>query len=42
MQVEQDTIMFVDGRRMIISMIHDIEVPTLGVLSGSGGHTELL
>ena len=33
--------MFVDGRRMIISMIQDVEVPTLGVLSGSGGHTEL-
>ena len=33
--------MFVEGRRMIISMIQDVEVPTLGVLSGSGGHTEL-
>lgn len=33
--------MFVDGRRMIIAMIQDVEVPTLGVLSGSGGHTEL-
>ncbi|MDR1765400.1 MAG: enoyl-CoA hydratase/isomerase family protein [Lachnospiraceae bacterium] len=33
--------MFVDGRRMIIAMISDVEVPTLGVLSGSGGHTEL-
>ncbi len=33
--------MFVDGRRMIITMIQDVEVPTLGVLSGSGGHTEL-
>lgn len=33
--------MFVEGRRMIISMIHDTEVPTLGVLSGSGGHIEL-
>lgn len=31
--------MFVDGRRMIITMIQD-EVPTLGVLSGSGGHIE--
>lgn len=35
------THMFVDGRRMIIAMIQDVEVPTLGVLSGSGGHTEL-
>lgn len=33
--------MFIDGRRMIIAMIQDVEVPTLGVLSGSGGHTEL-
>ncbi|MBT8224622.1 MAG: enoyl-CoA hydratase/isomerase family protein [Dactylosporangium sp.] len=33
--------MFVDGRRMLIAQIHDVEVPTLGVLSGSGGHTEL-
>jgi enoyl-CoA hydratase/carnithine racemase len=33
--------MFVDGRRMIISMIQDVEVPTIGVLSGSGGHIEL-
>jgi len=33
--------MFVDGRRMIITMIQDTEVPTLGVLSGSGGHIEL-
>lgn len=33
--------MYVDGRRMIITMIQDTEVPTLGVLSGSGGHTEL-
>jgi enoyl-CoA hydratase/carnithine racemase len=35
------THMFVDGRRMIIAMIQDVEVPTLGVLSGSGGHIEL-
>lgn len=35
------THMFVDGRRMIIAMIQDVEVPTMGVLSGSGGHTEL-
>jgi enoyl-CoA hydratase/carnithine racemase len=33
--------MFVDGRRMLMAQIHDVEVPTLGVLSGSGGHTEL-
>jgi enoyl-CoA hydratase/carnithine racemase len=33
--------MFVDGRRMLIAQIQDVEVPTLGVLSGSGGHTEL-
>jgi enoyl-CoA hydratase/carnithine racemase len=33
--------MFVDGRRMIITMIQDTEMPTLGVLSGSGGHIEL-
>jgi enoyl-CoA hydratase/carnithine racemase len=33
--------MFVDGRRMLIAQIMDVEVPTLGVLSGSGGHTEL-
>jgi enoyl-CoA hydratase/carnithine racemase len=33
--------MFVDGRRMLIAMIHDVEVPTIGILSGSGGHSEL-
>jgi enoyl-CoA hydratase/carnithine racemase len=33
--------MFVDGRRMLIAQIQDVEVPTLGVLSGSGGHSEL-
>jgi enoyl-CoA hydratase/carnithine racemase len=33
--------MFIDGRRMLIAQIHDVEVPTLGVLSGSGGHSEL-
>ena len=33
--------MFIDGRRMLIAQIQDVEVPTLGVLSGSGGHTEL-
>jgi enoyl-CoA hydratase/carnithine racemase len=35
------THMYVDGRRMIIAMIQDTEMPTLGVLSGSGGHIEL-
>jgi enoyl-CoA hydratase/carnithine racemase len=33
--------MFIDGRRMLIAMIQDIEVPTIGVLNGSGGHIEL-
>lgn len=33
--------MFVDGRRMLIAMIQDIEVPTIGLLSGSGGHAEM-
>lgn len=33
--------MFVDGRRMLIAQVQDVEVPTLGVLSGSGGHIEL-
>jgi enoyl-CoA hydratase/carnithine racemase len=33
--------MFLDGRRMLISMIHDVEVPTIGIVSGSGGHAEL-
>lgn len=33
--------MFLDGRRMLIAMIHDVEVPTIGILSGSGGHSEL-
>ena len=33
--------MFIDGRRMLISMIQDVEVPTIGVLSGSGGHAEI-
>jgi enoyl-CoA hydratase/carnithine racemase len=33
--------MFIDGRRMIIAMIQDVEVPTIGVLNGSGGHAEL-
>jgi enoyl-CoA hydratase/carnithine racemase len=33
--------MFIDGRRMLIAMIQDVEVPTIGVLSGSGGHFEL-
>jgi enoyl-CoA hydratase/carnithine racemase len=33
--------MFIDGRRMLISMIQDVEVPTIGVINGSGGHAEL-
>jgi enoyl-CoA hydratase/carnithine racemase len=33
--------MFLDGRRMLISMIQDVEVPTIGILNGSGGHAEL-
>jgi|WetSurMetagenome_2_1015567.scaffolds.fasta_scaffold01130_7 enoyl-CoA hydratase/carnithine racemase len=33
--------MFIDGRRMLISMIQDVEVPTIGLLSGTGGHAEL-
>jgi enoyl-CoA hydratase/carnithine racemase len=33
--------MFIDGRRMLIAQIQDCEVPTIGVLSGSGGHSEL-
>jgi len=33
--------MFIDGRRMLIAMIQDVEVPTIGVLNGSGGHAEL-
>ncbi|QAT44003.1 enoyl-CoA hydratase/isomerase family protein [Aminipila luticellarii] len=33
--------MFIDGRRMLISMIQDVEVPTIGALVGRGGHAEL-
>ncbi len=33
--------MFIDGRRMLISMIQDVEVPTIGVINGSGGHAEI-
>lgn len=33
--------MFIDGRRMLIAMIQDVEVPTIGALQGSGGHSEL-
>ncbi len=33
--------MFIDGRRMLIALIQDVEVPTIGALQGSGGHTEL-
>jgi enoyl-CoA hydratase/carnithine racemase len=30
-----------DGRRMLSSIIQDVEVPTIGVINGSGGHAEL-
>lgn len=33
--------MFVDGRRMLIALIQDVEFPTIGALNGDGGHTEL-
>ena len=33
--------MFIDGRRMLIAMIQDCEVPTIGALIGRGGHSEL-
>jgi enoyl-CoA hydratase/carnithine racemase len=33
--------MFIDGRRILIAMIQDVEVPTIGLLSGTGGHAEL-
>ena len=33
--------MYFDGRQMLISLIHDIEIPTIGVIPGSGAHTEL-
>jgi enoyl-CoA hydratase/carnithine racemase len=33
--------MFIDGRRMLIAMIQDVEVPTIGLINGSGGHAEI-
>jgi hypothetical protein len=31
--------MYFDGRQMLISLIHDVEIPTIGVIPGTGGHT---
>ena len=33
--------MYYDGRRMLISLINDVEIPTIGVIPGPGAHTEL-
>jgi enoyl-CoA hydratase/carnithine racemase len=33
--------MYFDERQMLISLIHDIEIPTIGVIPGAGAHTEL-
>jgi enoyl-CoA hydratase/carnithine racemase len=33
--------MYFDGRQMLISLIHDVEIPTIGVIPGPGAHTEL-
>lgn len=33
--------MYLDGRRMLSNMIFGVEVPTIGVLNGSGGHAEM-
>lgn len=33
--------MFIDGRRMLIALIQDVEVPTIGAYVGKGGHSEL-
>jgi enoyl-CoA hydratase/carnithine racemase len=33
--------MYFDGRQMLISLIHDLEIPTIGVIPGPGAHTEL-
>lgn len=30
-----------DGRHMLMSLINDVEIPTIGVLNGPGAHTEL-
>ena len=33
--------MFIDGRRMLIAMIQDCEVPSIGAIIGRGGHPEI-
>ncbi len=33
--------MYYDGRRMLLSMMNNVEVPTIGVINGTGGHMEL-
>lgn len=33
--------MYTDGRRMLNSLIHELEIPTLGVIPGPGFHLEL-
>ena len=30
-----------DGRINVSSLINDLEIPTIGVLNGSGGHAEI-
>jgi enoyl-CoA hydratase/carnithine racemase len=30
-----------DGRTIVSALINDIEIPTIGVLNGSGGHAEI-
>ena len=32
---------FKDGRRNVSALINDLEIPTIGVLNGSGGHAEI-
>jgi hypothetical protein len=31
-----------DGRINVSSMVNDLEIPTIGVINGSGFHTEML
>ena len=33
--------MYSDGRRMVQSLVHEVEIPTLGVIPGPGFHLEL-
>ncbi len=33
--------MYSDGRRMLSSLVHEVEIPTLGVIPGPGFHLEL-